>query len=345
MSISDDFFDEVKPDGPPRDRWGRPLLIPAGETERRAYTRASSLANMLADFGHIQTWRMRYLARSLGQHKDLAGLAGAECYTTGFDKGDDADNRASGRRLDEIIERALDRGGISEKADYGTVVHALTEPGNDGAADWGNAEKDAASFYALVENMGISILGTELFTANDGLWVAGTFDHLMHVPGYGIIITDKKTSGSIHGHDFGIQLTTYANADLYDWETDERTTLEDFVAAAGWDPALINRDVGLIFWIKDGETHLHELDLVAGLEAAHHATWVRDVHRKGPGHKRVDKTVEKALDSEREALMRSISVAPTEHEIERLWYWMPYQVIWTPDHTAAAVARKEALRG
>jgi len=346
-SPSDDFFgDEAKPDGPPRDRYGRPLLIPRDSTdgERRWYTRASSLADMLADFSHIQKWKMRYLARSLGRHPDLAALAGSEVYTTGFDQGDLGENRASGRRLDDVIERALDRGGISEKADYGTVVHAVTEPGNDGVADWyGNVEADRLSFEACVRENSITILGTELFTANDGLWVAGTFDHLMFVPGYGIIITDKKTSSAVHGHDFAIQLSTYANADLYDWETDQRITLEEFVARQGWNPALINRDQGVIFWIKNGKTSMHLVDLAAGLEAAHRATWVRDVHRKGTGQTKVDKDVAKALADMRGYLVDAIGAAGTEAEIMSIWANPVNQSVWTDVHTAAATARKREL--
>ena len=105
MSTPEDFF---ALDGPPRDRWGRPLLFPRGhdadcadcaglspdqQPHRTPYTRASSFADYLDDFSHLHTWEMRYLARGLGRHRDLAMLAAAECYTTGFDKGDEKANR------------------------------------------------------------------------------------------------------------------------------------------------------------------------------------------------------------------------------------------------------------
>ena len=87
-----DFFEKTLDDGPPRDRYGRPMLFPRGhdpacpecagkdslfQPHRRWYTRSSSLSDMLADFGHIQKWRMRYLARSMGYNRDLAMLAAA----------------------------------------------------------------------------------------------------------------------------------------------------------------------------------------------------------------------------------------------------------------------------
>lgn len=344
----DDFFAKTVLDGPPRDRWGRPMLFPRGadvtdDANRVPYTRASSLADYIADFYHIQTWKMRYLARSLGQNRDLAALAGAECYTTGFDKGDEKENRASGKRLDDIIERALDRGGIAVKADYGTVVHALTEPNNDGnVEEYGNIEADVASFWKCVNDLGITILGTEIFTANDELMVAGTFDHLMYVPGYGIVITDKKTSSEVHGADFRIQLATYAWADAYDWETDTRISLEEYIERQGWEPDLLDRSKGLIFWIKNGETKIYELDLTKGLEAATHAVWVRDQHRKGTHKWLVTKKIATARAALDDSLERWIGDAPDENMLNLLWHrWG--KTIWSPRHTAAAKKRKESL--
>lgn len=350
MPDIDDFFDEGLPDGPPRDQWGRPKLFPRGVDQsdpanRKPYTRASSLSDYLADFAHIWKWKFRYLARSLGQNSDLAMLAGAECYTTGFDQGTLKVNRASGRRLDEIIERALERGKISERADYGTAWHALTEPGNDGNVDDPFMVADVRSYMELVQKINAVILGTELFCANDDLMVAGTFDNLKYVPGYGIVITDKKSSRDVHGEDFRIQLSSYANAELYDWETDKRTTLEEYVESIGWDPSLINRDVGLIFWTAShsGQAEVLELDLVKGYEAAHHATWVRDNHRKGKHQWPAEPKILAALEAGRAKLLEIIAEAPSLAVLESIWNTKDAQAIWTDEHTAAAVARKAEL--
>jgi hypothetical protein len=354
-SDTDDFFDA--PAGPARDRYGRPLLIPAWKATneelatmrpdakdalREPYTRSSSLSDYLADFSHLWKWKMRYLARSLGQNRDLAMLAGAECYTTGFDMGEEKENRASGKRLDDVIERALERGKISEKADYGTVIHALTEPGNDGHVEYDDVAADNASFWQCVNDLGVTILGTELFTANDALRVSGTFDHLMYVPGYGIVITDKKTSKEVHGEDFRIQLATYAYADLLDWETDARISLEDYIRRCGWDPDLLDRTKGLIFHIKHGKTDVVELDLAAGLEAAQHAVWVRDNHRKGKHKWPAKAKIAQARTQLEVALLRWIADAPDVDTLNTLWNrWG--KTIWNETHTAAAVSRREAL--
>src|SRR5690606_35027111 len=106
-------------------------------------------------------------------------------------------------------------------------------------------------------------IGTEVFTANDELRSAGTFDHLDYVPGLGIVVTDKKTSSKAKS-SYDVQLAGYSRSDVYDPETDQRQTLEEYVAERGWDPALINRSKGIIWWIKDGRTQARILDLDAG---------------------------------------------------------------------------------
>src|SRR5690606_28854851 len=149
--------------------------------------------------------------------------ASSEIYTCGFTE-DEKANKASGRRVDEIIERAMDRAGVNMKADYGTAIHSRTEPGNDNIDPDEKQAQDVASCWDLWTELGVVHLGTEIFTANDNLRSAGTFDHLSYVPGYGIIVTDKKTSKSAKS-TYDIQLASYAHGDVYDVDTDQRQTL------------------------------------------------------------------------------------------------------------------------
>lgn len=337
------FFD--LDEGPPRDRWGRPLLIPRGGTEadRRWYTRASSLADKLADFSHVHTWEKRYLARGMGLRPDLCRLAAAEPYTTGFDKGNASENRASGKRLDEIIERALDAVKIHEKADYGTAIHARTEPGNDGTDPDDKQRLDVESCWGLWLDLGVVHLGTEIFTATDATWSAGTFDHLSYVPGLGIVITDKKTSSEVHP-DYDIQLAGYANGDVYDYKTDQRMTLEEYVTSKGWDPALLRRDVGVIWWIKNGRTTAHVLDLTAGWMAAQVAAWVRDNHHTKKSPPPINASLLASSHGLRDGLTSGILAASSPEELLALWNNPANQAIWTAEHTAAASARKESFR-
>lgn len=339
-----DFFDLSE--GPARDRYGRPLLIPRGGTEedRRWYTRASSLGEMLEDKYNVHKWELRYLAVGLSRRMDLVRLAAAEVYTTGFDKVDDKTNRASGKRLDEVIERALDTAKIHEKADYGTVVHARTEPDNEGDDPDDMQVVDVDAWWDCMKRLGAVILGTELFTANDEIWVAGTFDNLIYIPGYGIVITDKKTSRDPK-ESYDVQLSDYANSDLYDPETDQRMTLEEYIASKGWDPALLRRDVGLLFWIKNGRCTAHEVDLVKGYESAKIAALhVRDVHRKKKRQADdVTSKIEATVAEQRDRLMAAIQQAPSMDNLLYIWNNPTAQAIWTDEMTAAATARKEAL--
>ena len=345
MTVSfEEFF---IPNGPERRANGNPSILPRGGTEKIEYTRASALADYIGDTSFLHRWEMRYLAKNLAQNMDLVRLAAAETYTTGLDKPTKRDelraNSASGYRLDEIVARALERGRIHEKADYGSAIHARTEPGNTGTDPDEMQQKDVEATWQLWSDLGVVHLGTEVFTANDELHAAGTFDHLSYIPGIGICVTDKKTSSHVSEADYGIQLADYANSDVYDWMDDSRMTLEEFVAAQGWDPALLRRDVGFIWWIKRGKCTMHRLDLNAGYQAAKVAAWVRDQHWTKPDPDHFQQRALKETERLRAELLTSIGAADSQDAILALWNRPEVRAIWIQAHTDAANARKEAL--
>lgn len=338
----DDFFD--RSNGPIRDKNDRPMLIPRGGTtdDRQWYTRASGLGEFIEDNSFLIQWEQRYLAIGYSRRMDLVRLAAAETYTTGFDKGDNKENSASGRRIDALNRRALEAAKIHEKADYGTAVHARTEPGNQGVDPDEMQANDVSSFWALIKSHGITILDTEFFMANDKLRSAGTCDHLLYVPRYGIIIGDKKTSSKA-SKTYDVQFSVYANAEYYDYTTDQRMTLEERVEQLGWDPSLINRDVGVILWVKNGRTQLRYLDLKEGLVAAEHAAWVRDVHQTKGVAKDVTKEIAETVAELRMNLMGEIQHARSIDFLDLIWENRENQSVWTDEHTAAAKARKAEL--
>lgn len=350
METVDDFAAEFfEPERPPRDTSGRPLLIPRGveisDENRVAYTRASGLGDILEEFSFLWKWKMRGLAKGLADSMDLIRLVAAENYTCGFAE-DEAANRQAGRNIDEVIERAMDRAGVPAKADYGTAIHLRTEPGNDahGTDPDEKQRLDQASCWDLWRELGVVHLGTEIFTANDELRTAGTFDHLSYVPGLGIIVTDKKTSSKAKAN-YDIQLADYAYSDVYDKDTDQRLTLEEFVAAQGWDPALLNRDVGIIWWVKGGKTQARQLDLVQGIRWARVAASIRDERRPAASRvaKDVTRSLAKEVESQRIRLLDALQNAPTVDILAGIWNNPTAQAIWTDLHTEAARARKEAL--
>ena len=319
-----------------------PRGVPVADENRVPYSRASGLADYLDQSNeYLWMWKMKGLAVGLGNRPDLVQLAAAETYTCGFPK-DEAENRASGRRLLEIIDRALDTAGISVKADYGTAVHQRTEPGNTGFDTDLKEEADVQSCLDLWAERGVSHIGTEVFTANDETMSAGTFDGLDYVPGLGIVFTDKKTSRSAKGA-YHVQVASYANSDIYDPETDLRVTPEEYVEARGWDPSLINRDVGIIWWIKGGRTQERRLDLISGWRAAKEAAWVRDNHQALGVAKDRTKAGLAATQNLRTDLMTRIEDAPSVDFLLAYWEHPQYRAIWTFEHTNAATARKLAL--
>ena len=348
MEDLQDFIDQfLEPERPPRDSSGRPLLIPRGaevrDENREPYSRASGLADHLEEFSFLWKWKMRGLAKGLADRPDLARLVSAEQYTTGF-ADDEKANREAGRRIDIVIERALDHSGTDMKADYGTAIHARTEPGN---AEIDIDEKqalDVASCWDFWQANGIVHLGTEVFTACDELRSAGTFDHLSYVPGYGIVVTDKKTSSKAK-QNYDVQLGSYSRSDVYDKNTDQRMTLEEYVESLGWNPALLNRSKGIIWWIKDGRTQARELDLDNGFHWAKVAASIRDERRPQAGRVAPDVTrsIEAQVAEQRAGLLRALSESPTIEHLLQIWNNPAAQAIWTDEHTAAATARKESL--
>jgi hypothetical protein len=175
----------------------------------------------------------------------------------------------------QIIERALDRQKIHEKADYGTAVHGHTEPGAPAPVDE-NVARDVMSFWDTLKAHCVTIVDTERFTANDTTMSAGTFDHGVRVLGHplltGYVVADKKT-GRFDPFHWEIQIASYANSQLYDTDTDERS---DF-------PADLNLRYGLVFHVKalTGVTDLVIVDIERGWRNAQIAAQARDAQEEG----------------------------------------------------------------
>jgi len=316
---STDFFDTPEADVL-RGTGGAPLLVPEAfegrePVIRSEYSRASSMADHIEEKDHIHKWEMRYLAKAMGQNEDLAALAACEVYSTGISDAVWGQKKSqSGRNLDSIIERALDRVRIHEKADRGTAVHGFTEP-----RWWAQEPHDAIpellrgpvdAFWEINRRECIELIGTEMFTANDITMSAGTFDHLARIPGHplfknDLIISDKKT-GRFSPFEWCIQLSTYARGKVYNTSTDRRVE---------W-PGQVSLDWGLV-WQIDCEpdidlqkrVKLWVIDLQFGWEMAQIASKVRD------GHLRRDIAVEYRSPT----FEQRLEASNTRDDLARLW--------------------------
>jgi hypothetical protein len=345
-SDSAGFFDEAVNEVQ-RDTQGRPLIIQeAGGVKH--YTRASGLGDYLTDDSFLTSWKMRYLAVALGRRRDLADLCAIETYNTGFFEPPQPEKAASGRRLDGYIARALDYLQIDVRADRGTVVHGITETGYDGYVPT-VAIRERAAFAACLAKNRIVRLGSEMFTVNDDLRVAGTFDHLMWSDELGIFIGDTKNGRNSNNLGFSIQFANYANSVLY-WPNGARMSLEDYVQSKFpeiWaKTGKINREVAVLFSVKDGECKTKDVDIVWGYDMACLAAEVRDARESESGRVKMSKTVKKVAGKEAEgliepALLEWIEGCDSVEMLRVLWH--DYKEFWTPTLTNAATERKDQL--
>lgn len=278
-NLIDPFEDERV--GPPRDRWDRPLLIPAKGGERIPYTRMSTLAGYLCDDFGLGTWQRRLLAIGMSEREDLCAMVSslpalndAQCNKKALTKAQREQDVATKAKLDEYVDLALETAGRNYKANMGTAIHGLIELGHADHAP-AKIQPDVTSALDAIQQAGMQVLASETFVANDELQAAGSFDHIIEVPqpGWGAVIADVKT-GDIDGKalSFAVQLSGYANADVYDWHDDSRAPLESLT-----DGLRINRKVGLLIHVPlgAGKTTFHRINLMTGYHAAQLATRVR----------------------------------------------------------------------
>lgn len=235
-------------EGVPRNGRGAPLIIPCkrGKPDMKAklvaYMRASTLCKALDGASNgLTKWKLRHAVVGVAIRPYLSAQIAALGPNVNAYEPEDK------RNLDALIEQAHDASGGNDKANYGTVVHTLTEPDRDPLAfDEADDElrksiaRDAAAYAQLVEELGLVVVATEVFVVNDELLVAGTFDHAYRltrdlvlkldgkpvtIPADTVLLGDKKT-GTLHIGAHAIQLATYARAKRYDHVTGERTALD-----------------------------------------------------------------------------------------------------------------------
>lgn len=338
---TDSFFEEYT--GVPRDRWKRPLIVPPGGGERVPYTRASTMANYIADHTNLHTWEKRSLTKGMGIREDLCALAAAlppiagnqrnKQFMTPEEKRRDAITNTA---LDEIAEEAMRAANRDYKADWGTAIHGFTDPGADLSAVPERMRADVVSFLEAMR--AFVIIATELFIVNDDLQAAGTFDHLVylrHAPSLGAFVLDKKT-GVMREDAHAIQLAIYAGGVLYDQHDDTRRPLESLLPDG---VPHIRRDTAVVASIPLGEgaTNLYQANIEIGRDACEHAAWVRSFRK-----------VKKDLCIRFDPLMDArlhvgtlIQDATTRVELEGIY--ADWHDVWHDDLTALTTARLRAI--
>ena len=246
------------------DQYDRYMLpIPGGDpNELEPWTRVTTLTGMVTNSEGLRIWSERNIVRGIGLRSDLRALLAAS-----------PDDKAV---QDQVIATAKIIAGDGEAASEGTARHRILE-------DWSNDPTDprvvellagdesfSIDMRAAVGKLGaegIRVRHVERLVVNEHLRYAGRTDAFWEVtlPDGRIVlrIGDLKSGRDItrpeKRHPFGAQLAMYANAThIYLPET------RSFVPM----PSNLDREAGYVLGVRGGVAELHEVDLLAGWQAA-----------------------------------------------------------------------------
>lgn len=229
----------------PRDRYGRPMVLPPGRGKKRlAYRRTTTFVGCLDDMNGLMKWKARQVAYGMGQRKDLVLAAAAA---------DPADKKLLG----ELAEKATEHAMSSAGATTGTALHSLTERVDRGQPLGHVPDPYPADLEAYQQaTAGIEWVGIECFRVHDDWKIAGTADRIGRNAHGRLQVYDIKTGSIDYPHKMAMQLAMYARMTPYDIGTDTRGEPE---------PGL-DLNTGIIIHLPAGEGRcdLYEIDIAKG---------------------------------------------------------------------------------
>lgn len=300
----------------PRDRWGRPMVVPPGGGKPVGYMRCTTFASTLDDTYSLSLWQQRMVAIGLVDRPDLQLAVAA--------------HRDDKKRLNEICSEALDAAAARASATTGTALHALTEQHDRGTLDIGKVppayRPDIEAYVDVTSEL--DVVQIETFGVIDEMKIGGTWDRIVTYRGRNVI-ADLKTGSVDYGMlKIAIQLAIYSRCVAYDFTTHERTPLPG-----------VDQDVALVIHLPagTGTARLLEVDIDAGWKAVDCAKVCRAWRAKNNLHR----VVEQSLSETSPGLLDRIVSAPTVDDLMALW--RDNVAEWTSAHTEAAAARKRAL--
>lgn len=262
------MFTRINADDIPRDRWGRPLITPVDGGKPVPYTRVSTLAKALDDKTALTAWKCRQTAIGLATRADLVAKTKAVGET---DK----------RSLDEVVQEALAAAASDRAANVGTALHAMTEKVDAGVDPAELVDRldplflDLVAYREATSHLGME--AAELFVVCDELQAAGSFDRLVNLPGYGLVVADLKTGQHEPNYPHGVaqQIAIYAHGTLYSEQQGRIAALADLG---------VRTDVGLLIHLPSerGICDLYVIDLDHGWALAQTAVMVRAAYKTKP---------------------------------------------------------------
>lgn len=264
------------------------------------YTRATTYIDGLEYKGQLEAWKLRVLLEGVAVHdqpdeqgrvdepvvvkvrelihrRDVAIAKARKADRKGkldigelatYEQGAWADFK---RDMDALAEATLELGGVHEKANKGTDLHALTEVYDregmgaiDALLEAGKIlPADRADIVAYAEAMqraGIKVVTIEQVIVNHELKVAGRLDRIVLVKFPGAqravrVVGDIKTGRIDYSlGKIGQQVEVYSSGEAYDLDTNESS------------PLGVSKTKGLLIHLPAGqaECHIYEVDLAVG---------------------------------------------------------------------------------
>lgn len=304
----------------PRDRWGRPLIIPPDGGKPVPYQRVTRFVSQLEDNYNLSLWQQRQVAIGLSGRPDLVLAAAAHK--------DDRD------RLNDIVTQAHEAAASHAAATTGTALHSLCEQLDRGQLDRDDLSRVPAEYRPdlqayLAATNGVQHTHIEELMVNDELKVAGTPDRIFQWKDdkYPKIL-DIKTGSIEYGMSkIAMQLAVYANSLLYDPETGKRTRAD------------IDLNTAVIAHLPAGQgvCTLHEVDIATAMEGVELARQVRGW--------RAVKNLARPYGGVTAKWLAQIDAASTEEELTLIWRQAKNRNEWNIELTAAAARRKEHIQG
>lgn len=305
----------------PRDRWGRPMIMPLKGTKRVAYRRATTFVGCLDDTNGLMKWMSRQVAFGMGQRKDLVLAAAAA---------DPTDKKKIGEIADKAAEHA--KGVAGDAAETGTALHSLTERIDRGGPLGVVPSEYQADIEAYRKATGhIEYVGIETFRVHDEWKVAGTADRIGILNGRPMIM-DIKTGSIDYPHKMAMQLAMYARSLPYEISTDQR----------GIDVKEVDLNYGVIIHLPAGQGRcdLYEIDIAKGWGACLIARQVWDWR----GRKDLTRLIDPSAGPAEPATWESLILgADSKDRLREIWRRASELGELTAELKAAAKVRSEEL--
>lgn len=309
----------------PRDRWGRPLVVPPGGTKPTGYTRCTTYVGCLEDTYNLAKWQMRMTALGLVDREDLHLAVAA--------------HRDDKEHLNKICDQAIEAAKAHAAATTGAALHSLTEQHDRGTLDLARvpaAYRKDIEAYAAATTDGLKVVEIEQFGVIDDLKIGGTWDRCVRGHDGRLRIADVKTGSLEWGMGkIAMQLSVYARCTAY---THADPTPRRGVSNPD---AGIDQDTAIVIHLPagKGECHLIEVDIASGWEAVGLARQVRAWRARKDLSRPASSTPAAAPDP----ILDQIAAATEVGELRLLWA-NNHAHRWMNDiHTPAAAARKQQI--